>query len=135
MSHTEVSGDKDAIVDVALAAVDDEQDVSYLRRKRSAAKGILTKKIKELTQWRMQCQSLSEAKLKITEFEDCVSKFQYAHAKYHVMMKEDYEIADSLEYFESEERRIANFFRTLNEWIRSYEIEDQPIDQAEKQAH
>jgi hypothetical protein len=41
-----------------------QQDVQGLRRSRSAAKANITKKIKELTEWKMVCENITEAQVK-----------------------------------------------------------------------
>jgi hypothetical protein len=47
-----------------------QQDVQGLRRSRSAAKANITKKIKELTEWKMVCENITEAQVKAKEFTD-----------------------------------------------------------------
>jgi hypothetical protein len=47
-----------------------QQDVQGLRRSRSDAKANVTKKIKELTEWKMVCENITEAQVKAKEFTD-----------------------------------------------------------------
>ena len=66
-----------------------------LRRCRSAAKANITKKIKELTEWRTNCQSVEEAISKVKEFDNVADHFHIAHAKYHAEINDEYDILDS----------------------------------------
>ena len=109
--------------------LDHEQEVQRLRRSCSAAKGNVTKKIKELNEWKMSCESLGDARLKFKEFEDTVKNFYQAYTKYHDAINDEYDITDSQEYLATEQMRIDNFSRTLEEWMRS--VENQPINQAQ----
>ena len=92
-----------------------------LRRSRSAAKVNIRKKIKELTEWKMSCQSLNDARIKTKEFADVVNNFYTAHSVYHAMIVDEYDIIDSDEYFQTERKRIENFTRTLEDWLASLE--------------
>ena len=97
-----------------------------LRGNRSAAKGSVTKKIKELTELKLNLRDANEAKIKTREFNDVVNKFNNAHEVYHATLKDEYDLEDSDEYLQIETRRIENFQRTLNDWVASLTT-DQPI--------
>ena len=91
-----------------------------LRRSRSAAKANVTKKIKEITEWKINCQSLDDARSKIKEFSDVANKFYGAHEAYHATIDNEYDIMDSDEYLQAEMKRIENFNRTLEEWVLNF---------------
>jgi hypothetical protein len=67
-----------------------------LRRNRSAAKGNITKKIKELTELKLNLQDVSEARNKRHKFNDVVNKFYVAHERYHDTIKETNTISRTL---------------------------------------
>ncbi|CAB4002409.1 Hypothetical predicted protein, partial [Paramuricea clavata] len=90
-----------------------------LRRNRSAAKGVVTKKIKELTELTTSVIDASEARIKAQEFKDVAVKFYLANADYHVTIMDEYDLQDSEEYFHNETQRIEAFKRTLADWIHS----------------
>ncbi|CAB4045106.1 Hypothetical predicted protein, partial [Paramuricea clavata] len=90
-----------------------------LRRNRSAAKGVVTKKIKKLTELTTSVIDASEARIKAQEFKDVAVKFYLAHADYHVTIMDEYDLQDSEEYFQNETQRIEAFKRTLADWIHS----------------
>ena len=51
-----------------------------------------------------------------------MAKFDAAHSKCHSAIDDEYDIKiDSEEYLETERKRIDNFTRTLEDWIRSLE--------------
>ena len=77
----------------------------------------------------MSCESLGDARLKFKEFEDTVKNFYQAYTKYHDAINDEYDITDSQEYLATEQMRIDNFSRTLEEWMRS--LESQTINQAQ----
>ena len=83
-------------------------DLQRLRRKRSAAKANITKKIKELTQWINSSRTATEVQTKIEEFEDMSRGFFVAHSAYHSTISDDYDITDSEEYLQRETKRIDN---------------------------
>jgi hypothetical protein len=99
-----------------------------LRRSRSAAKGNITKKIKQLTELKANLQDASEARNKRHEFNDVVSKFYVAHERYHDTITDEYDLEDSHEYLQIEMRRIENFQRTLEEWITSLSTKHRILD-------
>ena len=90
-----------------------------LRRNRSAAKGSVTKKIKELTELKLNLRNENEAQMKLLEFNDVVNKFYVAHEVYHATLQNDCDLEDSDEYLYTETRRIENFQQTLKDWITS----------------
>lgn len=98
-------------------------DLQRLRRKRSAAKASITKKIKELTEWINSSRTMSEVQSKVKEFEDVSKGFFAAHSAYHSMISDEYDKTDSeLEYLQSETNRIENFNRTLKDWLTNLEV-------------
>ncbi len=118
---SEREGGEETLVNDRSTDLDQEREVQRLRRIRSVAKGILTKKIKQLTEWKMRCESFGDANLKCEEFKNTVEDFYCAHESYHSTISDDYEIMDSQEYFETEKKRIDNFLRTLEEWLHTFE--------------
>ena len=99
-----------------------------LRRKRSAAKGAITKKIKELTELKTGWQSLSEANVRAQEFTDVVNKFYTAHEHYHTTIEDNYDREDSNEYLQIEVQRIQNFQKTLSEWLANFTVEQPTLE-------
>ncbi|CAB4001611.1 Hypothetical predicted protein [Paramuricea clavata] len=99
-----------------------------LRRNRSAAKGNITKKIKELSELKLTFLDVSEARNKRHEFNDVVNNFYVAHERYHDAIKDEYDLEDSHEYLQIEIRRIENFQRTLEEWITSLSTEHRTLE-------
>lgn len=92
-----------------------------LRRNRSAAKGSITKKIKEVTECFSNCDDIADVRLKVQEFHETATIFCDAHNAYHASLDDEFEIQDSHEYFECENQRIVNFQRTLDEWFTKME--------------
>ncbi len=100
-----------------------------LRRNRAAAKGNVTKKIKELTETRMSTTDISEARAKAEEFYNAMDNFYKVHADYHALIEDEYELQDSEEYLLTETQRIDNFKRTLIDWIHNFSDKTQvPTD-------
>ena len=98
------------------------QEKSFqLRRNRSAAKGSITKKIKEVTECFSNCDDIADVRLKAQEFHKTATIFRDAHNAYHASLDDEFEIQDSHEYFECENQRIVNFQRTLDEWFTKME--------------
>ena len=52
----------------------------------------------------MTCGSVYEADEKLRTFVDVASKFYLAHSKYHLLIKDENDLADSEEYLEKESR-------------------------------
>ena len=77
----------------------DTLDLQQLRRKRSAAKANITKKIKELTEGINSSRTAQEVQNKIKEFEDVSNGFFFAHSAYHSKITDEYDKIDSDEYF------------------------------------
>lgn len=94
-----------------------------LRRNRSAAKGRVTRKIKELTELKLSLQDVNEARIKAQEFDDVIAIFYAAHDAYHATINNEHELEESDEYLEIETRRIQNFQQTLKEWIKKFTTE------------
>ena len=78
------------------------------------------KKINEITKWKINCQSLDDARSKIKEFNDVANKFYSAHEAYHASIDNEYNIMDSDEYFQAEMKRIENSNQTLEEWVLNF---------------
>ena len=92
--------------------------VLQLSRSRSAAKGNITKKIKELTEWQMTRGSIEEAEERLAAFAEVATKFYVAHSKYHSIIKDENDIIDSEEYLEKETQRIENFKSSFKDWMK-----------------
>ena len=110
-SHSETSTDQKE------TESNDTPDLQQLRRKRSAAKANITKKIKELTEWINSSRTAQEVQTKIKEFEDVSNGFLVAHSAYHSRITDEYDKIDSDEYFQGKTNRIENFNITLKEWL------------------
>ena len=123
MSISNVSTSKELTEGDAVPDVQANQEsiILQLSRSRSAAKANITKKIKELTEWQMTCGSVYEADEKLKTFVDVVSKFYLAHSKYHSLIKDENDLADSEEYLEKEKKRIENFKSSFNDWVHRLE--------------
>ncbi len=119
-----VSGGKETTDEVANLTK--EEHVKRLRRSRAAAKANITKKIKELTEWKMTCDNLIDARAKVKEFSDVVASFYTAHSNYHDAVDDEYDVIDSEEYLQTEKKRIENFTRTLDDWMTNLEIKLYP---------
>ena len=109
-----------------------EAMVLQLSRSRSAAKGNITKKIKELTEWQMTRGSIEEAEERLAAFAEVATKFYVAHSKYHSIIKDENDIIDSEEYLEKETKRIENFKSSFEDSMqrqkKSYYVDQvQPI--------
>jgi hypothetical protein len=76
---SEREGGEETLVNDRSTDLDQEREVQRLRRIRSAAKGNVTKKIKQLTEWKMRCESFGDANLKCEEFKNTVEDFYCAH--------------------------------------------------------
>ena len=86
------------------------------------------KKIKELTERSTSRENVADVREGAQEFEEITANFRDAHNAYHATLNDDFEIQDSQEYFECENRRIVNFQRTLEEWFSRAESEINPHD-------
>ena len=134
MSISNVSTSKestggDAVPDVQA---NEEAIILQLIRSRSAAKANITKKIKELTEWQITCGSVYEADEKLRTFVDVASKFYLAHSKYHSLIKDENDLADSEEYLKKEKKRIENFKDSFIDWMHRLE-NTVPFDQVNVQ--
>jgi hypothetical protein len=104
-THDENSTD----IDQTENELNDTLDLQQLRRKRSASKANITKKIKQITEWINSSRTAPEVRNKIKEFEDLSEGFFLAHSAYHSMITDEYDKIDSEEYLQGETNRIENF--------------------------
>lgn len=117
-----VSGSKETFGGVSSDIQGNQEPVILqLSRSRSAAKGNITKKIKELTEWQMTQRDIVEAQEKMAEFDDVGTKFYVAHSKYHSVIQDEDDMVDSEEYFDKERKRIENFKSSFKDWMRRLE--------------
>jgi DNA-binding ferritin-like protein len=98
-----------------------EAVILQLSRSHSTAKGNITKKIKEITEWQMTRGSLDEAHEKLAAFADVATKFYSAHLKYHSIIEDENDLVDSEEYLEKERKRIENFKSSFKDWMQRLE--------------
>ena len=109
------------------------ENLFLLCRSRRVAKGNLTKKITKITLCMSQSPLVEDLLSKTQEFNKTMEAFKNAHANHHSMLRDEDEIQDSQDYYESECARIANFQDTLNKFItrasaENYKSEVQPED-------
>lgn len=78
--------------DKDVASKDKVIDIRQLKKARSSAKGILSKKQNEIKELMLDTNNLSEIKQKLSDFETAVKKFQSAHQLVHENLKDEYDI-------------------------------------------
>ena len=67
-------------------------------------------------------KSVVDAHMKLKEFVDVAEDFYAAHSRYHsAICNDEYDVVDSEEYLMTERKRIANFTRTIKEWVLTME--------------
>lgn len=107
--------------DLSTTTLDNEgirhEKTLQLRRNRSAMKGNITKKIKEVTECMSNSRDVTDVESKAKEFLEAATHFRGVNSAYHASLADEFEIQDSNDYFDSEARRIENFQRTLDEWF------------------
>ena len=77
--------------------------MEQLKRNRSTAKGILTKKRNEIELLINKFESSAAVELKLSELKSAFEQLKLSHGNYHETLTEEEEIQDSLDYLSYEE--------------------------------
>ena len=90
-----------------------------LKRSRSSAKGVVTKRQNELLQLMKDSNDVEQVRSKVIELESALRNFYEAHDKYHAVLIDDNDIQDSIEYFESVKHVGTALIQTFDVWFKS----------------
>ena len=93
-----------------------------LQRSRSSAKGVVTKRQRELLELMKDSNNVDQVRAKVLELELALKKFNEAHDKYHAELIDDSAIQNSIEYFESVKRMGTALIQTFDVWLKSVEF-------------
>ena len=93
-----------------------------LQRSRSSAKGVVTKRQRELLELMKDSNNVDQVRAKVLELELALKNFNEAHDKYHAELIDDGAIQDSIEYFESVKRMGTALIQTFDVWLKSVEF-------------
>ena len=86
---------------------DELLDVRQLKKLRSMAKGLVTRKRNEINELlSTPMPHIDELKKRAHDLETVMEKFHISHENYHQNLKDDEDIEESNEYFEAEQTRV-----------------------------
>ena len=100
----------------------EHERILRLQRSRSNAKGVVTKRQRELLELMKDSTYVDQVRAKVLEQELALKNFNEAHDKYHAELIDDSAIQDSIEYFESVKRMGTALIQTFNVWLKSVEF-------------
>lgn len=99
----------------------DHERILRLQRSRSSAKGVVTKRQRELLELMKDSNNVDQVRAKVLELEIALRNFNEAH-KYHAELIDDNAIQESVEYFESVKRMGTALIQTFDAWLKSVEF-------------
>ena len=86
---------------------DEISDIRQLKKLRSTAKGLVTRKRNEINELLSSpMPHIDELKKRAQDLETVMEKFQISHENYHQNLKDEEDIEESNEYFEAERTRV-----------------------------
>ena len=95
--------------------------MEQLKRNRSTAKGILTKKRNEIELLINKFESSAAVELKLSELKSAFEQLKLSHGNYHDTLTEEEEIQDSLDYLSYEELKVEDLISRLQKCKDSVE--------------
>ena len=93
-----------------------------LKKSRSSAKGILTKKQRELTELMNNPSNVDQVRVKVSEFGLAVKTFNEVHDRYHAELRDENAIRDSNEYFGAVDDMVRDIIGEIDLWLQSAQV-------------
>ena len=87
------------------------------RKARSSAKGIVTKKIKEISGLMTDEGNADEVLKKSAELEQAFKKFQGAHEAFHRQLEDPEPIGESGNYYQSVLNKVEQLHENVDVWL------------------
>lgn len=100
----------------------EHERILRLKRSRSSAKGVVTKRQNELLKLMKHSNNVDQVRSKVLELELALRNFYEAHDKYHAVLIDDNDIQDSIEYFRTVKYMGAAVMQTFDMWLKSVEL-------------
>ena len=100
----------------------EHERILRLKRSRSSAKGVVTRKHGELLELMKDSNNVDQVRAKVAELELALRNFKEAHDKYHVELIDATAVQESIEYFESVKRMGTALIQTFDVWLQSVEF-------------
>ena len=100
----------------------EHERILRLKRSRSSAKGVVTRKHGELLELMKDSNTVDQVRVKVAELELALRNFKEAHDKYHVELIDATAVQESIEYFESVKRMGTALIQTFDVWLQSVEF-------------
>ena len=100
----------------------EHERILRLKRSRSSAKGVVTKRQNELLKLMKDSNNIHQVRVKVLELELALGIFCEAHEKYHAVSIDDNDIQDSIEYFRTVKHMEAAVMQTFDMWLKSVEL-------------
>ena len=93
-----------------------------LKKSRSSAKAVLTKKQRELTELMNNPSNVDQVRVKVSEFGLAVKKFNEVHDRYHAENRDENAIRDSNEYFGAVDDMVRDIISEIDLWLQSVQV-------------
>lgn len=106
------------------------EELRRLKRARSTAKGLITKKQNEIKELLLNIENLESIKEKIPELDSVFEEFKAAHEIYHANLSDDCDIDESEEYFAAEMSRVCDLKERIATIAASTAQKSQETDDA-----
>lgn len=104
-------------------------DVRQFKRARSHAKGILSKRQNALTELMSDTNNLPELGKKLMDLEKALEKFQIAHKAFHSILRDEDDILESNDYYDTVMQGISDLKQRALDWKqRSIQFDIRPED-------
>ena len=100
----------------------EHERILRLKRSRSSAKGVVTKRQNELLKLVKDSNKVDQVRSKVMELELALRNFYEAHDTYHAVLIDDNDIQDSIEYFKTVKHMGAAVMQTFDMWFKSVEL-------------
>ena len=91
------------------------------KRTRGNAKGVVTRKIKEITDLMTDESNVDQVIEKTKELEEALKKFQVAHGTYHSQLTEREEIEESSHYYNLVIDQVEGLQENVDFWLTGIE--------------
>jgi len=89
------------------------EEIKKLKRARSAAKGVITKKQNEIKELLLNIENIDTIKTRIPDLDQAFDNIRAAHEAYHANLTDECDIDES-EYFSAENTRVCDLKERIN---------------------
>ena len=111
--------DKPSGISVAENQNAKPDDARQLKRARSNAKGILSKRQNNIIELMLDTNNLPELGERLMDLEKALEKFQLAHKTFHSTLRDEDDIVESNDYYDTVVERISDLKQRAIDWKQS----------------